>query len=64
MQVYPITIERGDLAAVRGTPRATRVRKSDHMLSVPPWRSFTLVQVRARACMRPACPCLRMCACR
>ena len=36
---------KGDLAAVRGTPGAVRVRKSDHMLSVPPWRSFTLLQL-------------------
>jgi hypothetical protein len=45
LQVYPIAMERGDLSAVRGTPGGARVRKSDHMLSVPPWRTFTLLQL-------------------
>ena len=37
-------MEKGDLIAVRGTP-AARVGKSDHMLTVPPWRTFTLLQL-------------------
>ena len=44
LQVYAIAMEKGDLIAVRGTP-AARVGKSDHMLTVPPWRTFTLLQL-------------------